>query len=445
MADWTANSDFGALGARREPVVRATREAAAPRADGPRAERLAASRPLEEAPRGASAALAEYNAAQDGPLAKARLAVWVGGGAVSLALIAGIGVWGYKLVLREVMGLPVVVAEEGPMRVLPADPGGETVPQQGLAVNAIPAAGTAAPPSDVLMLAPQTPGLAEEDMEVVQTMAEAGEVMPAAPATVATDALAPAEAAPAAAPVAGILPTDRPMTAEEILAFADQIAAQAAPLAAPTSAVAAPAAAALAQAAAPVATVPAAPAPVEAATLEAAVAALVPPEAAPMAEAAAALVAANAPGLAAAIRPLARPAAAPASTAPVESTQTPEAAPAVEAVAAPAEAAPVEATPAAEPAAASGIALTPSLPSGTNLVQLGAFDSPEIAASEWDRLQGAFGEFLGSKERVIQETQNGGRTLYRLRALGFADRADARRLCAALTAEGADCIPVTVD
>jgi hypothetical protein len=91
------------------------------------------------------------------------------------------------------------------------------------------------------------------------------------------------------------------------------------------------------------------------------------------------------------------------------------------------------------------VALTAEIPSGTNLVQLGAFDSAEIAASEWERLQGPFGEFLGDKERVIQETQSNGRTLYRLRAVGFEDRAEARALCAALTAEDAACIPVTVD
>jgi cell division protein FtsN len=111
--------------------------------------------------------------------------------------------------------------------------------------------------------------------------------------------------------------------------------------------------------------------------------------------------------------------------------------------AAPAEAAPTEV--AAAEAPASDVALTASVAAGTHLIQLGAFDSAEIAASEWTRLQGQFGEFLGSRERVIQETQSGGRTFYRLRAQGFTDRADARRLCAALTAEGADCIPVTVD
>jgi cell division protein FtsN len=94
---------------------------------------------------------------------------------------------------------------------------------------------------------------------------------------------------------------------------------------------------------------------------------------------------------------------------------------------------------------ATPIVLTAGLPSGTHLVQLGAFDSPEIAASEWARLQRTFDEFLGGREHVVQETQSSGRTLYRLRALGFPERADARILCAALTAEGADCIAVTVD
>ena len=79
------------------------------------------------------------------------------------------------------------------------------------------------------------------------------------------------------------------------------------------------------------------------------------------------------------------------------------------------------------------------------MVQLGAFDSAEIADSEWARLQSAHPEFLGSRDHVVQEVQSGGATLYRLRTLGFPERADARILCAALTAEGTDCIPVTVD
>ncbi|WP_210527570.1 SPOR domain-containing protein [Rubellimicrobium arenae] len=408
MADWTANSSFGALSATREP--RMSRESAA-RATGPRGERFGPHRPGEEPRASAHAALAEYNAGAGGPLAKARLAVWAGGGILSLALVAGIGVWGYKLVLREVLGLPVVAAEEGPMRVVPADPGGEVMPSQGLAVNAIPAAGTAAPPSDVLMLAPPTPGLAAEDLEVVQTTAEAGEV-------VATDAPVTAGAASAElAPVTTITPSERPMTSDEVQAFADQISAASA--ATPVEP------AAPADAAAPQVTVMAPPpeAAPTAAVAPAVEAAKAPAADAPVEVASAAItvIPATVPGVASAVLPPVRPARAVVETAKAE---VPAAAPATEAAA---------------PAVSDAVA------AGTNMIQLGAYDSAEIAASEWERLQGRFGEFLGSKERVIQEAQSGGRTFFRLRATGFADHADARRLCAALTAEDADCIPVVAD
>jgi hypothetical protein len=319
------------------------------------------------------------------------------------------------------------------MRVLPADPEGEIVPSQGLAVNAIPAVGTVASTSDILILAPQTPDLAEEDMEVVQTMAEAGEVVPATvidpssapnfePSTQATavSSLARALAAPAvvaspltsveALPLSGAptspapsaveepdqqmglsVPADETTTAEAIIAVADQVADGVEPLP-PTP--------------------EAAPAPMDTARSTVTV---LPPEV---------------PGVVSAVKPVARPATLSTDASPAEIVP------------------PVATAPASLPVTPELVATVvpaAAVASGTHLVQLGAFDSPEIAASEWARLQGRFRDFLGAREYVIQETQSGGRTLYRLRALGFPERADARILCAALTAEGADCIPVTVD
>ena len=75
-------------------------------------------------------------------------------------------------------------------------------------------------------------------------------------------------------------------------------------------------------------------------------------------------------------------------------------------------------------------------------MQFGAFDSPQIAREQWDKLQARFGDFLTGKSRVIEEATSGGRVFYRLRAQGFADLSDSRRFCAAIVAEGADCIPV---
>ena len=51
------------------------------------------------------------------------LANWTGA-AVSLALVVGVGVWGYQLATRDISGIPVVRAAEGPMRIQPEEPGG---------------------------------------------------------------------------------------------------------------------------------------------------------------------------------------------------------------------------------------------------------------------------------------------------------------------------------
>jgi hypothetical protein len=83
-----------------------------------------------------------------------------------------------------------------------------------------------------------------------------------------------------------------------------------------------------------------------------------------------------------------------------------------------------------------------SLPVGTRLVQLGAFDSPEIARAQWGKLNARFAPFMEGKKRIVMKAKSGGRTFYRLRAQGFDDIGDARRFCSALVAESVDCIPV---
>jgi hypothetical protein len=88
---------------------------------------------------------------------------WLGA-AISVALIAGLAVWGYKLMVRDVSGIPVVRALEAPMRVAPDDPGGLDAQHQGLAVNKIAADGQAAAPADRLVLAPAAASLDAEDL-----------------------------------------------------------------------------------------------------------------------------------------------------------------------------------------------------------------------------------------------------------------------------------------
>ena len=95
------------------------------------------------------------------------------------------------------------------------------------------------------------------------------------------------------------------------------------------------------------------------------------------------------------------------------------------------------------PRAAPEIAAS-ALPSGTQLVQMGAFASADDARAQWSRLSGQLGPYLAGKAPVVQAASSGGRDFYRLRAAGFTDGADARRVCAVLSAEGMECVPVVV-
>jgi SPOR domain len=95
--------------------------------------------------------------------AKLQRTINIAGAVTSVALVVGLGVWGYKLAVRDVNGVPVIQALDGPMRIAPADPGGEIADNQGLAVNTVAAVGIAAPPPDKLVLAPRPVELTPED------------------------------------------------------------------------------------------------------------------------------------------------------------------------------------------------------------------------------------------------------------------------------------------
>ena len=281
------------------------------------------------------------------------------GAVLSLALVAGVGVWGYKLIMRDVSGVPVVRAIEGPMRVAPEDPGGQAADHQGLAVNAVAAEGIAAAPADRLILAPPPLDLTLEDVpRAVAAATEAAEVSPTAEAGEET-------------------PDDSPEVLQQasVPALADLVAEDVAPLIPLT--------------------------PLDPAREDAAE----EPQRAVIEG-----------GLSRSLRP----------------RQRPDVSQAV-ALAVVAARSTVSAAEEVDPDA---------IPTGTRLAQLGAFESAEVAREEWNRLRTRFEDFLEGKSRVIQKAESGGRTFYRLRAMGFADLGEARRFCSALVAERADCIPV---
>ncbi|WGI20745.1 SPOR domain-containing protein [Amylibacter sp. IMCC11727] len=89
------------------------------------------------------------------------------------------------------------------------------------------------------------------------------------------------------------------------------------------------------------------------------------------------------------------------------------------------------------------VAAVDSVPIGTRLIQLGAYDSADLANSEWAKLLAKHSHLLEDKKRLVVAAQSGGRKFYRLRAAGFNSLDESRALCSALLAVGTPCIPVT--
>ncbi|GAB4274452.1 MAG: SPOR domain-containing protein [Pararhodobacter sp.] len=118
------------------------------------------------------------------------------GAALSVALLAGVGVWSYRLMVRDVTGVPVIRALEGPIRVSPADPGGRQEAYQGLAVNTVAAEGGAAGAAQTIALAPPPISLSAEDRAVAELVAQRAQPI-IAPITAPPPAM-PAPAAPVA-------------------------------------------------------------------------------------------------------------------------------------------------------------------------------------------------------------------------------------------------------
>jgi len=338
------------------------------------------------------------------------------GAILSVGLVGGLGVWGYQLSVRDVSEIPVIQALAGPMRTAPKDPGGSRAAHQGLSVNQVQAEGQAGPVAERLVLAPEPVGLfdqadprsqvsdaliALDDNSTVAapTGVNGSEVSSRAAGNPATQKLAAipagAELDPAkdtrvaALTVEGdaVQPTSRILPARAVA----QKTAIGAAVDAVVQAVARPQATGSDT--------------VAQATVQTAVLRTIP---------------ADIPGISRSPRPARRSSVDVASLMKLRNVQ------------------PVAATAPTASLDLDAESLTP----GTRLVQLGAYDSADTARVEWDRIAARFATYMQGRQRVIQKTESGGRTFYRLRVAGFEGVSDSRRFCSVLLAENAACIPV---
>lgn len=95
---------------------------------------------------------------------------------------------------------------------------------------------------------------------------------------------------------------------------------------------------------------------------------------------------------------------------------------------------------AAGDAAATPLSEAPAIASGDVVIQLGAFNSTDVADSQWRSHLRRNEDLLGGMTHHVTTVESGGRTLYRLRVGPIASRARAQELCAALKARSDACI-----
>lgn len=304
------------------------------------------------------------------------------GAVASVALMVGLMVWGWQLVSRDVSGVPVIRAIVGDARTTPADPGGELTNYTGYAVNTV-AEGVDHRPTQQVAIAPAPVGLSDEDVAMGQLGATARQPSEVSETPLSFDG----------APIVPLSDSEARALAEaQRLALADSAVQDATIIDAPASE-----------------------GPVNEALTDENGA---PAQAAAIAEALVQAQAEANPGvLTASPRPAPRPRSTRVASAGTTAT----------------DARPVAAESRPEPAPA------PVSQASGPQVQLGAFDSDSIAASEWNRLSGKHVVF-GGKQQVIQQHQSNGRTFWRLRVAGFDSLSEARQFCAALKSAGTDCL-----
>lgn len=105
----------------------------------------------------------EYGASPRFNGQQAQRLINVAGAVCSIGILVSVAVWGYRLAVRDVNGVPVIRAAQGPMRVPPATPGGEIADHQGMAVNIIAEKGAVNAMPDEIVLAPMPVELSVED------------------------------------------------------------------------------------------------------------------------------------------------------------------------------------------------------------------------------------------------------------------------------------------
>ena len=338
------------------------------------------------------------------------------GALVAMALLLTLGIWFYRLGVRDAQNVPIIRAAVEPAKTRPEDPGGMVAPHQDVTSYGV--ADSQGVQASVAVIAPPPPEPKEEDLAMGQLAAEEAPLAPARPAgqsgaqavalnTVSTDELLKeAEKLAAAARVSSgtanatdvstnPAPSVEPSAGQEITETQELALAptdtetqsdivQSLPLTVPSEG--------------------------EAETEAESEAA--PPDAEPEEEEVE-LSFPNADPQAPAKSPMARMRPTDLKTRVAEAAKVEE---------------------------ASSENLAAAAAQSKVQIQLAADPSETVVMSMWQAIQRANSDILHDRALAVQTTNSGGTTYYRLRVGPFKDGAEARSVCQALKARGQDCI-----
>ena len=83
---------------------------------------------------------------------------------ISIFLLGGFLYWGYSAFVQSESKVTIITAPDGPLKVLPEDPGGNLASHLGFSVNSVQESGQVAGPSAKIFLAPPAISVQESDL-----------------------------------------------------------------------------------------------------------------------------------------------------------------------------------------------------------------------------------------------------------------------------------------
>jgi hypothetical protein len=76
------------------------------------------------------------------------------------------------------------------------------------------------------------------------------------------------------------------------------------------------------------------------------------------------------------------------------------------------------------------------------MVHLGSFKNKVLASADVENFVVRHQGYLTNKTVFLQKSETGGRSIYRMRAIGFSNIAETKKFCAIINSFGNDCMPI---